>query len=498
MNNASKYNKNQCDQLIELVLAENCLFFHDQFEETYVQLPITYNRRVYKLNSSGFKGWLTKLFYEKKNKTINKNIISSAIGLLEAKASHDGAKINLENRVANFENAIWYDLTDNDSKAIKVTASGWGIEDAPLIFKKYAHQSPQVTPDNSGTVKDILKFVNLSNKDLEILLLVYLVSCFIPDIPHPILIVHGSQGAAKTTFAKVLKTLIDPSKLKVLSLLNNDKDLIQQLSHHWFLFYDNLNMLPDYISDIFCRTVTGEGFTKRVLYSNDEDYFYQFRRCIAANGISLVARKPDLLDRSVLFELDRISPEKRITEDMFWKEFEAKRPLILGGIFNVLSEAMRIKDSIQLEKIPRMADFAVWGEAIAIALGFEPGEFTKAYTKNIEEQHDEILGENPIATTVIELLKIEEKYVGTATSLMPKLEAIANTLDINIRSSHWPKAGNALSRKIFEIKVNLAEKGVNVFKSRDSEGNKVINLERIFLEANQVEIEFNENPVEEP
>ncbi len=44
-----------------------------------------------------------------------------------------------------------------------------------------------------------------------------------------------------------------------------------------------MSRINDWISDLFCRAVTGGGFSKRVLFSHDDDYIYSFKRCIGFN-----------------------------------------------------------------------------------------------------------------------------------------------------------------------------------------------------------------------
>ncbi len=51
----------------------------------------------------------------------------------------------------------------------------------------------------------------------------------------------------------------------------NPAELVQQLAHHWMPIYDNITSIPLWISDTFCRATTGDGFSKRELYTDDED-----------------------------------------------------------------------------------------------------------------------------------------------------------------------------------------------------------------------------------
>ena len=114
----------------------------------------------------------------------------------------------------------------------------------------------------------------------------------------------GPQGSTKSWLFRWIKRLIDPSSIELLSLPRNDRELAQQLEHHWIVPYDNLTYLQDWASDMLCRAVTGGGIAVRKLYSDDEDTILQFKRCILLNGINVAAQRGDLLDRSTLIGLN--------------------------------------------------------------------------------------------------------------------------------------------------------------------------------------------------
>jgi len=71
-----------------------------------------------------------------------------------------------------------------------------------------------------------------------------------------------------------------------------------------------------------------------------------------------------------LISLERIPEELRREEEELWPQFEEVLPTILGGAFDILSRAMAIQPAVHLATKPRMADFAVWGYAIAEAAGW--------------------------------------------------------------------------------------------------------------------------------
>jgi len=106
-----------------------------------------------------------------------------------------------------------------------------------------------------------MRLINVKDddKNTKLLLKVYIVSLFIPEIQKVVLMLHGSQGSAKTFLQELIKSLVDPSIPKTISLPRDKQQLIQQLSHYYVTSYDNISRIPAWISDEFCRAVSGSG-----------------------------------------------------------------------------------------------------------------------------------------------------------------------------------------------------------------------------------------------
>ena len=100
-----------------------------------------------------------------------------------------------------------------------------------------------------------------------------------------------------------------------------------------------------------------------------------------------------------------------------WIEFEKARPRLLGAVFDTLSQAMALRNSVQLPKMPRMADFARWGCAIALALGYSEHDFLTAYEYDEKKRNDESLRGSPVASMVIELMEEQPEWEGTPSEL---------------------------------------------------------------------------------
>src|SRR3989344_2220688 len=434
----------QADRLVDLVENDkNIELFHDDLNEPFAQININGHKEILKCRSRLFKLWLVRLFREIHGKVPNTDSLNTAIMNIEGEARFKGRQYQLAIRVTRHNDAIWYDLTDKEWRAVKITAEGWSIENnPPILFQRYPHHQDQVEPAQQGDVQLALNLVNIQDENTKILFLVYLVSCFIPTIPHPIPNVYGSQGSAKSTFSKIVKKLVDPSKIEVSDFPTKKEELIQKMAHNWLLFFDNVSNLPQAISDMLCRAVTGSGFMKRELYTDDEDIIYSFKRCIGINGIDLAASRPDLLERSILFELERVPKEKRRQEEELDEMLERDKAKILAGIFDTLSKSMKIHPSMRLPALPRMADFTMWGCAIAEALGYSTDRFLTAYYENINFQNEEVLHANLEAVALMEFMKGKTVWEGTASELLEELETAAvNSLGINIqKEKSFPKA----------------------------------------------------------
>ena len=111
---------------------------------------------------------------------------------------------------------------------------------------------------------NFFRYVNISLKD-RLLTKILIVSYFVPDVPHVGNCVSGAKGSAKSTFHKLLKQLIDPSTVQVLDLPSDKNELLQVLFHHYVVWFDNINYLPSWISDLFCRAHNWSGSTKEAI-----------------------------------------------------------------------------------------------------------------------------------------------------------------------------------------------------------------------------------------
>ena len=297
-------NTTQANALIQI--GEKAQLFHDPLGMAYGRFDVSGHLETWPLDSRHWKTWLQHSFYKEYGLAPSSAAMISALGVLSGIAQFEGAEHTLYNRVAKFGDSTYYDLTDAAWRAVRIDSTGWEIVDRPpILFRRYSHQRPQVEPVHGGDIRDVIHFLNIPEGD-RLLELCELVTDFVPDIPHPIRDVYGEKGAAKSVSQRVRRRLIDPSAAETLTFPRNAEALAQMLSHNYAPIFDNVDSIPPWLSDMLCRAVTGDGSSKRRLYSDDDDVIYSYRRVIMLNGINVVAQRPDLLDRTILYRLERI------------------------------------------------------------------------------------------------------------------------------------------------------------------------------------------------
>ncbi len=478
----------QSSLLLQFAEKAGVQMFCDENRTPYAEVTIGGKKRIIQAESSEFSLYLQSLFFMEAKKPIGKARLGAAMGVLISKAVFQSDRIRLQNRIAQHENRIYYDLSDGEGTAVRASTDGWEItKETPQLFAQYRHQKPQTIPRPGGSLEAIFQHINM--KQYKLLFLCWLVSCFVPDIPHPITVIYGEKGAAKSTACVLLKRLIDPSTLEALTLSKDEKDLIVAMQQHYYLPFDNVSAITHDTSDTLCKAVMGAAIQQRKLHTNGDDYIFTFQRCISINGISNVANKSDLLDRTIMLELERVEPRERKELREVYRAFEIDRPIILGAIFDTLSKAMQLYPTVKLPEYPRMADFCRWGYAIAEALGYEGAQFVEEYKENSCIQNEEAINADSVAFLMVEFMRIHPQWTGRASALLKELNALAGSFGINV-ANNIPRSPCHLSRRLKAVKSNLEEVGIRFeFDHKNSSGTFISVTKKMApLPSYQVEI----------
>jgi hypothetical protein len=421
-------------------------------------------------------------------KVLGDNEISKVQSILSFEINKNANVKTLYIRAASFidtdpiadldNNVVYYDLCNPTRDIIRITRNGWSIEKnyPKILFKRYSIMNAQVEPKTEYPPDILERFMKLTNlyndEDNKLLAKVYLISLFLmADIPKPLMIPHGTQGSGKSTFQEFIKLIVDPAAALTTAFPKDLPELIQQLSHTYLTYFDNVSDVPQATSDALCRAVTGSGFSKRGLYSDDDDFIYNMKRAVGFNGINITATSADLLERILNLHLQPIDKRKRRKIKDMHREFEIILPHLLGCIFDSIAQVLNRIGEVKLQELPRMADFAELGELIARCLGYPEGIFIKTYNDNIGFTNKEAIESNPVATAIINLMDKQAMWIGKAKDLKLKLDELVasdKSLSSMMHSNLWPKTPHAIRARLNDVSPNLKEIGIVVHYSEDS------------------------------
>ncbi|QDU44250.1 hypothetical protein Mal52_27280 [Symmachiella dynata] len=453
----------QATKLVELAEDAGVELFHTPGSDAdgYALVAFDGHRETWRIGTKAFRFWLKRLYWTANKAAANSQAMQDAIGVLRGKALFDGAEYPVFVRLAEFDGAIWLDLADDDWRAVRIGQDSWEVvSNPPVRFVRPRGMSALPVPERGGNVDELRRFININDDADWLLLLAWLLAALRPNGPFPVLGIHGEQGSAKSTACRMLRGLVDPNEADLRSGPRNEQDLVIAATNGWIVALENLSKIPDWLSDALCRLATGGGFGTRELYTDGEEKLFSAKRPMMLNGITELATRPDLLDRSILISLPRIPDDKRRSEAGLWREFDTAKPRILGALMDTVSAGLANINHVVLDCEPRMADFAEWGVAVEPALDCEPGAFLAAYMRNRETANESAIESSVIAEPLLLFLDNRNEWQGTATELKMELEDIADQRVV--KQKGWPKLPHFLSGEMRRIAPNLRRIGYDV------------------------------------
>jgi putative DNA primase/helicase len=461
-------------------------------ERAYIVVGESGHVRTYAVESRAFRRWLiSTMQVDRKRPPANSQQWGTVREHLEAGAERCGIKPTPSIRVAGRDGAIYIDLGDDGWKCVEVTTGGWKVVPHPADGP-YFYRPPRMAglpePQGDGRLDRIYHFLNAHGDDERKLLLAYLVQSLWPRGPYPIATVHGPHGSTKTTRVSVLKALTDPtlSSEEISAVTSprkpprDERSIIAAARNNRVVAFDNVSYLDQWLSDALCRLATGAELGDRGLYTDFDEAIFAASRPVIINGIPDVVGQSDLADRCI--QTDAHAPAKRVPESVFWAEFKAEWPNLLGSVLDLLSSALRNwgEAGNRVNQDVRMGNFARIGEAIGIELGWAAASFTAAYAENLRNAATEISQMDPIFEPLNAVLADHGgQWTGTMSELKVLLEAALFRVDAGqaeriIRDKrNWPQNAKAVGSKLMRLAPALKHDCISVGETVRSNGRAV-------------------------
>lgn len=462
--------KTQAQKLI--AIAQSCELFRTPDFECFATYAAYDCFQTWPVRSATFKRYLIHAFLQTEGKAPGSQALEDALKTIEAIATFEGPTFSVHCRIAGLRDRIYLDLGGEGWEAVEVTSEGWKVvHNPPVKFRRAPGMLALPRPLTMGAVDDLQSVINYGNNENWTLIVSWLLAALKPKGPFPLLVVLGEHGAAKSELQYLLRSLIDPSTTPLRTAPRCEDDLLIAARNSWVVSLDNLSYMPPWISDGLCRLSTGGGLSKRRLYTDADEQLLDAERPCILNSIESIVERTDLVDRALILDLPPIPEAKRRDRKAVRDDFRRKAPGILGALLTAVSAGLKNESSVKLERLPRMADFAIWMTACEPALNWPPGTFISTYSTNRKGAVEKTLEADLIGSAVRELVKLHGDWSGTSSELLDALEKVVD--ERTKKANAWPKSASWLARKLKRSMTFLRAVGIEVEQERSGSGRTI-------------------------
>ena len=419
---------------------------------------------------SGFtQGWLLDEFFKARGTFPSQSDTTSSIGHADFLAQQQPSIGNVFFRFGFAKNNHYIDMCNDADEVIEITDSNWNIlQKSPVYFREFETQRALPTPSKNGDALGIFNYLNIEQEEDRILLLPTLCTFPLANITKPIIGLLGDQDSGKTTAARMIRRLLDPSDPAENDFHPTKQNLCLVFYHNAVPLFDNLSVISQTASDMFCRAYSGTGFQSRKLYTDYALISFSYKRSFIFTAINPPTEAKDFNARTITIQLSQIDGSCQIGDEKLFEQFDQDMPNILGGMLDVLVEAKRIAPGLNLPWKPRWADAFQYAAAAAEVLGYGASRYLEACRANLAERLTQepskpaaYSKQEPTLEAILSLMSaLQGKFEGTTSNL---LAAIAPHCPSNLgpaAAKNWPDSPEKLGIALKRIKAALEEADV--------------------------------------
>lgn len=442
----------QATRLVEFAQAAGIELWATPTEESFATLRVNGHHEHHRLRSVPVRTHLGRLFYEQTQSAPGGQALNDALNVLDGQARHDGRQHDVCVRLGGSrEAAVYLDLGDPAWRAVQITPAGWAVvDDPPVRFRRPRGQSRLPEPVPGGNLEELKELLALGAEEWT-LVVSFLIAALQPGGSFPVLLIVGEQGSGKSFAAGAVRGLIDPATPLLRMPPRDERDVAIAAANNHVLAYDNLSQIPRLVADVLAVLSTGGGFSKRQLFTDDEEYLVNVKKPLILDGIEDPTHRGDLLSRTLRITLpphDEEEPWRR-DEHGLQRELDRLRPRMLGALLDAVSAALRDRATVVLPYKPRMMDAAMWVTAAERQLGWPAGTVVDAWRASRQLSGDIQLEGDPVGQALLQLFESRSTWEGPAKDLLTDLERVVK--DSVVREPTWPKSPRGLRGQLTRL-----------------------------------------------
>lgn len=410
---------------------------------------------------------------------------TDAMGTLEWGARRN-AVTPVHMRIADHEGKIYLDCADEESRVVVIHGGRWDVADGdvPVVFRRSTFSLPYPVPEVVGDLDLLWNHLNVDPDDRPLVLGWVVSALILENVPHPVLYLGGEHGTAKTSAARVLQSLVDPTTADTRNLPSDEGAWVATVRQGWALTFDNLSELSKGMNDGLCKLSTGDTIVRRVLYTTDDASATKAYRPLIITAINLTGVQPDLEDRMVRIELSAIPPSKRRLKKEVEASWERDRSRVLSGLLDLAAKVHhRLPDVVMPEGFSRMADFHQVVSAIDDVQGTSGAD---RYQDAAVRAARDTLAEYPLARAIVNGRRDFE-----ATTAGQILNTMAFAKGDGREGWGWPENARAASNQLRDAAPSMRKLGWTV---EDDKGKNEAGTKKYTIFAPSREISKAEEP----
>lgn len=221
---------------------------------------------------------------------------------------------------------------------------------------------------------------------------VWLFMLAFPDLmaAKPLLLLEGTQGSGKTLTLQLIQLALMGGEKPLIISENKQDDFGVILLRSPIALFDNLDSYIKWIPDAICAYTTAGFWTKRKLFSDNEEVTVKPHAfiCVASKNPSSF-RREDVVDRQIILRLERRKGFKN--PKTVKQEIIELRPQLFGEYLhyvNLIVEHLRVYNDVpQVEETSRMADFANFARVVGAVMQWTTEEINGMLTALENERY---------------------------------------------------------------------------------------------------------------
>lgn len=344
---------------------------------------------------------------------IGQEVMKRELAPIRALARQQNNKVFIHNRIApDGHGGYLVDLGNSAGEVAHITRIGWSIKPNPdVAFRRgggYGELRVSTSQEQSkeawSRVTQWLESKGIRPKMAPVVG-VLLCEWLRPDTPNPLAELLGAAGLGKTTAANQLSSLVDPTVTGALpSTKLQESEVAAAVSNRYIIGYDNAGgPLQDSEQDLCCKIATGTLLASRLLYAQGEEHQVKALAPIIVTAIVPVITRADARSRTIQIVLEhRVGYEGA---GGVAAAFDTERAELTSALFTLLAAGLAGLPAARIRTYThRLADFDQLGEAITMAVGWQPGQFQEAMREHRREAAEEQASAVPVVVAVRKII----------------------------------------------------------------------------------------------